>query len=63
MYRLYSVYSTNALPGQAVRVVLNEKQKQKNKNESQTHGLKSPIGDLRQKFNFQYEGYYREYGG
>ena len=24
--------------------------KVKNKNESQTHGLKSPIGDLRQKY-------------
>ena len=37
--------STNALPGQAVQVVLqNEKWKQ---NECQTQGLKSPIGDLR----------------
>ena len=38
------MYSTS-LEGQAVQVVL----KTNKKNESQTHGLKSPIGDLRQK--------------
>ena len=42
--------STNALPGQAVQVVLsNEMKLNEKKNECQTQGLKSPIGDLRQK--------------